>query len=80
MEDLQALTQLGESLTTIVVVLALLFAERRAHDATRTTLEDARREHLADLRALANSRPYINMEPVAPRRWPDGVVTVQPPS
>lgn len=58
MEDFQALAQLAADLTTTVVALALLFAERRAHDATRVQLEEARREHLADLRQMAYmSRP-----------------------
>jgi len=64
MEDLQMLGQLAADLTITVVSLALLFAERKAHEATRTQLEEARREHLQDLRAIANSRPYINMPPL----------------
>lgn len=56
MEDFQAIAQLAADLTTTVVALALLFAERRAHDATRDKLEEAREQHLADLRQIAYLR------------------------
>lgn len=59
MEDFQALAQLAADLTTTVVALALLFAERRAHDATRAQLEEAREQHLADLRQIAYLRRDI---------------------
>lgn len=73
MEDFQAIAQLAADLTTTVVALALLFAERRAHDATRAQLEEARREHLADLRQMAySSRPPtpIPLYDQHPARYP----------
>lgn len=56
MDEFQALAQLASDLTTTVVALALLFAERRAHEATRDKLEEAREQHLADLRQIAYLR------------------------
>lgn len=58
MEDFQSLAKIISDLTTTVVALALLLAERRAHDATRAELKQAREDHLADLRQMAYySRP-----------------------
>lgn len=64
MEDFQAIAQLAADLTTTVVALALLFAERRAHDATRDKLEEAREQHLADLRQIAYLRRDVTPLPL----------------
>lgn len=71
MEDFQAIAQLAADLTTTVVALALLFAERRAHDATRAELKQAREDHLADMRQIAySSRPPTPIYDQHPGRFP----------
>lgn len=70
MEDFQSLAQLAADLTITVVALALLFAERRAHDATRAELKQAREDHLADLRQMAYySRPPTPIYDQHPSRF-----------
>lgn len=56
-EGFQSLVQIIGDLTTTAIVLGLLFAERRAHSETRLQLEEARKEHLTDLRQMAYMRP-----------------------
>lgn len=61
-DGLSALFQMVGELTTTVIVLALLFAERKSHNETRVQLEEARKEHLADLRQIA----YMQRQAAAP--------------
>lgn len=65
-DGLQALFQMVGELTTTVIVLALLFAERKSHNETRVQLEEARKEHLADLRQIAyrqQTMPLVDQHP-----------------
>lgn len=63
-EGFQSLVQIIGDLTTTAIVLGLLFAERRAHAETRLQLEEARKEHLTDLRQMAYMQRQAAMPPL----------------
>lgn len=75
-DGLSALFQMVGELTTTVIVLALLFAERKSHNETRVQLEEARKEHLADLRQIAYMQrtpaPLVDQHPYRNDRTPTG--------
>lgn len=79
MEEFESLAKIATDLTLNVVLLALLFAERRAHDATRIQLEKAREEHLGDLRSMAYTRREMAAYEQQAARYPYAPTIPAPP-